>query len=135
MPTTEEPKTYQFIGYKNGAGTENVTEGWLTGVLSGESATVSEGNYVLSKYNGKLGFYQVGENATVKCPKYKCYLSKKLASARAFYFDDEDVETGINAVEIEEVVPADAAIYDLSGRRVQSAKSGLYIVNGKKIIK
>lgn len=135
LPTTKEPKTYQFIGYKNGAGTENVTEGWLTGVLSGESATVSEGNYVLSKYEGKLGFYQVGENATVKCPKYKCYLSKKLASARAFYFDDEDVETGINAVEIEEVVPADAAIYDLSGRRVQSAKSGLYIVNGKKIIK
>lgn len=134
LPTAEDPKTYQFIGYNKGAGTENVTEGWLTGVLSGESATVSEGNYVLSKYEGKLGFYKVGVGATVDCPKYKCYLSK-LASARAFYFDDEDVETGINAVEIEEVVPADAAIYDLSGRRVQSAKSGLYIVNGKKIIK
>lgn len=134
LPTAEAPKTYQFIGYKNGAGTENVTEGWLTGVLSDESTTVDADNYVLSKYNGKLGFYKVGESANVTCPKYKCYLSK-LASARAFYFDDEDVETGINAVEIEEVVPADAAIYDLSGRRVQSAKSGLYIVNGKKIIK
>ena len=103
-------------------------------MLSGESATVSEGNYVLSKYNGKLGFYKVGVGATVECPKYKCYLSKP-SNARAFYFDDEDVETGINAVEIEEVVPADAAIYDLSGRRVQSAKSGLYIVNGKNVIK
>ena len=134
LPTAEAPKKYQFIGYKSGAGTENVTEGWLTGVLSDESTTVSAGNYVLSKYNGKLGFYKVGESANVTCPQYKCYLSKG-ASARAFYFDDEDVETGINAVEIEEVVPADAAIYDLSGRRVQSAKSGLYIVNGKKIIK
>ena len=134
LPTAEASKTYQFIGYKSGAGTENVTEGWLTGVLSDEYTTVSAGNYVLSKYKGKLGFYKVGESANVTCPQYKCYLSKG-ASARAFYFDDEDVETGINAVEIEEVVPADAAIYDLSGRRVQSAKSGLYIVNGKKIIK
>lgn len=134
LPTAESPKKYQFIGYNNGAASEDKTAGWLTGVLSGESATVAAGNYVLSKYNGKLGFYKVGVGATVDCPKYKCYLSN-LASARAFYFDDEDVETGINAVEIEEVVPADAAIYDLSGRRVQSAKSGLYIVNGKKIIK
>ena len=134
LPTAESPKKYQFIGYNNGAETVNKTAGWLTGVLSGESATVAAGNYVLSKYNGKLGFYKVGVGATVDCPKYKCYLSKP-SNARAFYFDDEDVETGINAVEIEEVVPADAAIYDLSGRRVQSAKSGLYIVNGKKIIK
>ena len=134
LPTADAPKTYQFIGYKNGAASEDKTAGWLTGVLSGESATVAAGNYVLSKYNGKLGFYKVGVGAIVECPKYKCYLSKD-ASARAFYFDDEDVETGINAVEIEEVVPADAAIYDLSGRRVQSAKSGLYIVNGKKVIK
>lgn len=134
LPTAESPKKYQFIGYNNGAASEDKTAGWLTGVLSGESATVAAGNYVLSKYNGKLGFYKVGVGATVDCPKYKCYLSN-LASARAFYFDDEDVETGINTVEIEEVVPADAAIYDLSGRRVQSAKSGLYIVNGKKIIK
>ena len=51
-----------------------------------------------------------------------------------FDFDD-NAETGINAVEIEEAAPANAAIYDLSGRRVQSAKSGLYIINGKKVIK
>lgn len=135
LPTAEATKTYQFIGYNNGAETTNQTAGWLTGVLSDEPTTVvAAGNYVLSKYEGKLGFYKVGVGATVECPKYKCYLSKP-SNARAFYFDDEDVETGINAVEIEEVVPADAAIYDLSGRRVQSAKSGLYIVNGKKIIK
>ena len=134
LPTADAPKTYQFIGYKSGAATENKTEGWLTGVLSDGTTTVSAGKYVLSKYNDKLGFYKVGNGANVTCPKYKCYLSEQ-ASARAFYFEDEDVETGINAVEIEEATPTNAVIYDLSGRRVQSAKSGLYIVNGKKIIK
>ena len=134
LPTAEAPKKYQFIGYNKDAGKTNVTAGWLTGVLSDETTTVSAGNYVLSKYKGKLGFYKVGESASVTCPQYKCYLSKQ-ASARAFYFDDEDVETGINAVEIEEATPTNAVIYDLSGRRVQSAKSGLYIVNGKKVIK
>ena len=68
----------------------------------------------------------------------KAYLpaSAVPGNARVLTFNfDDNAETGINAVEIEEAAPANAAIYDLSGRRVQNAKSGLYIINGKKVIK
>ena len=44
-----------------------------------------------------------------------------------------------NATAIENIQGAEnatnALVYDLAGRRVQSAKSGLYIINGKKVIK
>ena len=42
-----------------------------------------------------------------------------------------DTATGINLVKAQEAGVA----YDLTGRRVQAVKGGLYIVNGKKVIK
>ena len=41
------------------------------------------------------------------------------------------------ATSIEEVmnVPSDAEIYDLQGRRVSHMMKGVYIINGKKVIK
>lgn len=131
---------FTIIGWDKGSrGTHK--QGYLTGVLTNDGANISVdsgSSYVLAKKEGKVGFFKVTGDA-VKCPQYKCYLtvptSAPASGARAFYFSSDDVETGINAVEIEEATPANAVIYDLSGRRVQSAKSGLYIVNGKKVIK
>ena len=103
--------------------------------------------YVLaSGTSGVVGFYKASlnkdENGGTGSSHFKnnanrAYLPIPVAGgARVLTFDfDGNAETGINAVEIEEAAPANAAIYDLSGRRVQSAKSGLYIINGKKIIK
>ena len=42
---------------------------------------------------------------------------------------DEITVTGINNIDAD----ADAVIYDLSGRRVEKAVKGIYIVNGKKV--
>ena len=124
---------FTIIGWDKGSrGTH--TQGYLTGVLTNNGANTPVNSYVLAKTGDKVGFFKVTGNE-VKCPQYKCYLTVPDATARAFYFSSDDVETGINAVEIEEATPANAVIYDLSGRRVQSAKSGLYIVNGKKVIK
>ena len=103
-------------------------------------------HYVLSTNSGgNVGFYAVVYNkasngtAGTECFQNnanKAYLKVSGSGARVMTFNfDGNAETGINAVEIEEAAPANAAIYDLSGRRVQSAKSGLYIVNGKKVIK
>lgn len=123
--------TYQMIGYSNGAGTENVTIDLLTGVLE-DNTFVPEGSYVLSKYNGKIGFYPVSAGTNYEASKYKCYLTLPAASARynALYFDE--TETGIIETEGEN---AKAEIYDMSGRRVQKVQKGLYIVNGVKVIK
>ena len=131
VPAEKIGTTYQMIGYSNGAGTENVTEGLLTGVLE-DNTFVPEGSYVLSKYNGKIGFYPVSAGTNYEASKYKCYLTLPAASARynALYFDE--TETGIIETEGEN---AKAEIYDMSGRRVQKVQKGLYIVNGVKVIK
>ena len=131
VPAEKIGTTYQMIGYSNGAGTENVTEGLLTGVLE-DNTFVPEGSYVLSKYNGKIGFYPVSAGTNYEASKYKCYLTLPAASARynALYFDE--TETGIIETEGEN---AKAEIYDMSGRRVQKVQKGLYIVNGKKVVK
>lgn len=131
VPEEKIGTTYQMIGYSNGAGTENVASGLLTGVLE-DNTFVPEGSYVLSKYNDKIGFYPVSAGTSYEASKYKCYLTLPAASARynALYFDE--TETGIIETEGEN---AEAEIYDMSGRRVQKAHKGLYIVNGVKVIK
>ncbi len=111
---------------------------------------VEDAAYVLANGTSGVGFYKTelnkdseghdaaaGSATHFKNNANRAYLPIPVAGgARVLTFDfDGNAETGINAVEIEEAAPANAAIYDLSGRRVQSAKSGLYIINGKKIIK
>ena len=105
-------------------------------------AYIRTASYVLSAQGNPavVGFYKAAmnqqEGAAFLNNGFKAYLPASGAGARFLTFDfDDNAETGINAVEIEEAAPANAAIYDLSGRRVQNAKSGLYIINGKKVIK
>lgn len=117
----------------------------LSGTTWTQNVTPEPGKtcYVLAVNDGIVGFYKaaLNQNGTSFVNNAnKAYLSLTTGSdptpARFLTFDfDDNAETGINAVEIEEAAPANAAIYDLSGRRVQNAKSGLYIINGKKVIK
>ena len=116
----------------------------LSGTVFTKNITPDNGKtcYVLAVNEGNVGFYKASlnqnNNASFVNNANKAYLSLTTGSnpARFLTFDfDDNAETGINAVEIEEAAPANAAIYDLSGRRVQNAKSGLYIINGKKVIK
>lgn len=135
MPTAEDSKVYQLIGYSNGAATTNQQEGWLTGVLQEATCRVPNGSYVLArnKTNGKQGFFRT--NGTVTCPQYKCYLTLPATSstaAKELYFDNEGTTTGIEAIfggENNEVV-----IYDLSGKRLSRLQKGVNIVNGHKVI-
>ena len=55
------------------------------------------------------------------------------AEARFLVFDFGGNETAIEGVEAE--TATDAVVYDLAGRRVKAAQKGLYIVNGKVVIK
>ena len=50
-----------------------------------------------------------------------------------FLFLDDEV-TGIRTIDNGKMAMDKNAVYDLSGRRVQNPKHGLYIVNGKKVI-
>lgn len=135
MPTAEDSKVYQLIGYSNEAATTNQQEGWLTGVLQDETFYVPNGSYVLArnKNTGKQGFFRT--NGSVICPQYKCYLTLPATSstaAKELYFDNNGTTTGIEEIfggENNEVV-----IYDLSGKRLSRLQKGVNIVNGHKVI-
>ena len=135
MPTAEDSKVYQLIGYSNGAATENKTEGWLTGVLQDKTCYVPNGSYILSKYNDKLGFYQVeGDNVKVAA-KYKCYLTPRAVQSapKALFFEGNGTVTDITTIfggESNQRIE----IYNLAGQRIHSLQKGVNIVNGKKVI-
>lgn len=127
--------SYVFV--KTDADVADIVTNELTGTVTTQE--VNESAYVLSKPEGQeVGFYRALEaGGKWQNNANRAYLPVGTGGdARFLTFNfDDNAETGINAVEIEEAAPANAAIYDLSGRRVQSAKSGLYIINGKKVIK
>lgn len=88
-------------------------------------------NYVLTVMDGKAGFYR--KNASFNVYNNKAYLNVPgAADARALYFEFDNGTTGIVEVENES---EKTEIYDLAGRRVQKVQKGLYIVNGKKVLK
>lgn len=89
-------------------------------------------NYVLTVKDGKVGFYR--KEAGFKVYNNKAYLNvpKSNGQARALYFNFDNDATGIVETENES---EKTEIYDLAGRRVQKVQKGLYIVNGKKVLK
>lgn len=122
----------------------------ITGVskLSGSLADelVTDDAYVLSKPDDEtIGLYRAMKNQTSSTANdswlnngFRAYLPASAlpgtGAARMLTFDF-GTETAIEGVEAAEAIPAGAAIYDLSGRRVQKTQKGLYIVNGKVVIK
>lgn len=104
------------------------TSGLLTGIYA--PTTVPLGSYVLQKQD-KVAFFKVTGDFTLGANR--CYLTIPQGnSARAIYFG-EDILTALNAAVTTNV---SNAIYDLQGRRVNNAdQKGVFIVNGKKVVK
>lgn len=134
VPTVDNPKKYQIIGYKNGAATTNQTVGWLTGVL-GENDHVPSGSYILSKYNGRFAFYKVDGENVKEAQQYRCYLTipaDQPTAVSAFYLNGEGETTGINT--LLNGNNGETEIYDLSGKRLNHLQKGINIVNGQKVL-
>ena len=134
VPTVDNPKKYQIIGYKNGAATTNQTVGWLTGVLA-ENDHVPSGSYILSKYNGRFAFYKVDGENVKEAQQYRCYLTipaDQPTAVSAFYLNGEGETTGINALLSGN--NGETEIYDLSGKRLNHLQKGINIVNGQKVL-
>ena len=134
VPTVDNPKKYQIIGYKNGAATTNQTVGWLTGVLE-ENDHVPSGSYILSKYNGRFAFYKVDGENVKEAQQYRCYLTipaDQPTAVSAFYLNGEGETTGINV--LLNGNNGETEIYDLSGKRLNHLQKGINIVNGQKVL-
>ncbi len=128
----EEPTTYNLrIG-------GNATE--VTSLLTGTVAStyIDEESYVLSMQNNVVGFYKALMNQqngdSFLNNGFKAYLPAGENNARSLVFDFGGNETGIEGVEGENG-NVKTEIYDLAGRRVQNAQKGVFIVNGKVVVK
>lgn len=86
--------------------------------------------YVLSNGANGVGFYKLSNEGSIGVNK--AYLTYS-AGAREFFGFDE--ATGINATLKDKGETINEKYYDLQGRRVAQPTKGLYIVNGKKVIK
>lgn len=90
--------------------------------------------YQLAKNNGEVGFYRQDENgASLSCGAKKAFLvvpNPVAANNARLVLPGQGDATGINAINAEN----NDAIYNLQGQRVNAAKAGVYVKNGKKYI-
>ena len=142
VSTAEDP--YMYID--NTATAENTVSNDLKGVDARTKVSdLGEGTfYVMGKQDDIFGFYKY---AGTKMPANKAYLQvESAAQVKGLRMIVEDETTSLSEelrVKSEEF--SEGAVYDLSGRKVQddsslftlnsSLKKGIYIVNGKKILK
>ena len=101
--------------------------------LDSENEKYNETNYILNVGSKGIGFYAANGQ---KVAAGKAYLRVKnnTAGAKQFLSIDMDAATtGISELNAEK---ADNAIYNLNGVRVKEMnQKGVYIVNGKKVVK
>ena len=92
-------------------------------------------NYLVFGVNaGNVGFYTPSSSVT-SIPANKAYINASAVTGSAIALNFGNTVTGINAATINNG-ENNAPIYDLSGRRVWApVKGGLYIQNGKKLVK
>ena len=111
---------------------EVVTDGYLTGAVATQEISGGAGHYVLQNKGDGPMFYKVGDASSFSIQPGKCWLTlpETLQATTAFRFEST------TAVEQLKISNENAAIYDLSGRRVNDMNQrGIYIVNGQKVVK
>ena len=99
------------------------------------STYIAEDAYALGYVDDEVGFYTATKNQQGNTSwlnnGFKAYLPKTSGASLALRFNFGGETTGIEGVI--ESTNANAAIFDLSGRRVAKMQKGIYIVNGKKV--
>ena len=103
--------------------------GALTGVF--EQGYVPKDSYVLQNKSGVLAFYKVAAENSVTIKPFRAYLTAS-AGARLYIDFDDDETTGITNNKCE--TTSNNCYFDLQGREVAQPTTGLYIVNGKKVL-
>ena len=112
-----------------------VQKGEYTFKGSYEGRISMSGKYGVADVNGVQKIMRGGSNSTLKCTRaYFEYNGTDNVQGMRLNLEGGNV-TGIDGITTGDT-DAETPLYDLSGRRVQNAtKGGIYIRNGKKIIK
>ena len=140
------PANSTVVYQANVTGTEeNVTGNLLVGTATEhEFSATGKKFYVLANGDQSIGFYKQGTRggASIKLPAHRAGLSLDESIARskeALFFDFDAARENSQTTGIENVSnakqPQEDVVYDLQGRRVANPTHGIYIINGKKVIK
>ena len=131
------PNTQYTFRYKNSYGGSEGISNLLEGSIAGTQ--ISGGGYVLSILDGVVGLYAAKlTNGTFLNNANKAYLP---ASAVPASLQSNGLRFEINettAIDDMEAIPNkqhSVVIYDFMGRRVENMEKGIYIVNGRKVVK
>ena len=131
-----EEGTYTFTGAEDdGTPVEgNMLKGYAGGAQYENVAIPADGatNYVLTVENDIAGFYK--KDSGFKVYNHKAYLQVPMSIEARSIVIRFDSETGIKELRSESG-NANGATYDLSGRQVENPAKGVYIMNGKKVVK
>ena len=124
---------------------ESVTGNLLIGTATEQEFNAAGYKYYIFSNNGDegLGFYKQGtrNGASIKLAAHRAGLRLPLAiaPAKGFTIDFESARKEAETTGIRTVKPTTPAkedvIYDLQGRRVTNPGRGIYIVNGKKVVR
>lgn len=107
-----------------------VTDSYLVGTFT-ETTVPTGNNFVLQKQDGVMGFYKV-ETTQPTLGANRAYLVYEApAGVKGLTFG---TATGIATVNGQQST-ANRPIYNLQGQRVSQATKGIFIINGKKVIK
>ena len=123
---------------------ESVSGNMLIGTATAQEFS-SAGNkyYILANGGEGIGFYKQGtrDGASIKLAAHRAglCLPDAIAPAKGFIVDFEAARsaggtTGIRSIGTTKTSGEDI-IYDLQGRRVTHPTHGIYIINGKKVLK
>ena len=123
---------------------ESVAGNWLVGTATEqEFSSAGHKYYVLANGDEGIGFYKQGtrKGASIKLQPHRAglRLADAVAPAKGLIIDFDAAREEAETTGIRDVRPSvqsrEDIIYDLQGRRVKNPGRGIYIVNGKKVVR
>ena len=123
---------------------ESVAGNWLIGTATEqEFSSAGHKYYVLANGDEGIGFYKQGtrKGASIKLQPHRAglRLADAVAPAKGLIIDFDAAREETETTGIRDVRPSvqsrEDIIYDLKGRRVKNPGRGIYIVNGKKVVR
>lgn len=128
--TANTPCTFEFA-----ADAAAVDGNMLEGMTIATEVPTETKAYILANGSKGVGFYRLSESdRTIAANKAYLIVDDAAEPSAVFSLKLDGGLTGINGVEVS--AGADAPVYDLQGRRLpQVPEKGIYIQNGKKIMK
>ncbi len=123
-----------FEGVTVYSSTSNSTSSYVDFVPVVNPVTLKGGDKSVLFVTGGNSLAYPSSTNTMKGFRAYFKLHEEMANVRAFTMSFDGFETGISDDVKSQKLNGDGAVYDLSGRRVEKPRKGMYIENGRKVI-